>query len=309
VAHARNLAPRPEIAPSFRLSNSQREALVAVGFLAPGLLIFLIFSLGPTVFSLVMSFTSWNGLGTPLWTGFENYIQLLRDSVFVTSLGNTMLFTIEFVVLCTVCSTCLAVALNRRFRGVSIVRLMWFLPIVTDMISISLVWAWLYDRNFGIINYVIGLFGLPAQSWLSDTRWALFSLVLLSAWRWAGYYAIIQLAALQGIPQELYEAAIIDGAKPWQKFRRITLPLISPAIFFVVTLSVISSFQVFEQMWVMTQGGPENSTISIAMYLYEQAFQFLNMGYASAVAWVLFFIIFAVTLLNWRIRKLWVFES
>jgi multiple sugar transport system permease protein len=133
--------------------------------------------------------------------------------------------------------------------------------------------------------------------------------VLLSVWRWAGYYAIFVLAALQEIPQELYEAATIDGAGRWRIFLRITLPLISPAIFFVVVLGIISSFQVFEQMWIMTQGGPENSTISIAMYLYQQAFQFLNLGYASAVAWVLFFIVLVVTVFNWKIRTLWVFES
>jgi multiple sugar transport system permease protein len=282
---------------------------VAWGFLAPGFLIFIIFSLGPALFSLVMSFTSWNGLGTPIWNGLQNYSQLIADSVFLQSLGNTTVFTIEFVILCTVCSTGLAMALNRRFPGISLVRLLWFLPIVTDMVSISLIWVWLYDQNFGLINYVIGLVGIPPQSWLSDTRWALFSLVVLSVWRWAGYYAIIVLAALQDIPGELYEAATIDGAGSWRMFLKITLPLISPAIFFVVILGIISSFQVFEQMWVMTKGGPENSTISIAMYLYEQAFQFLNLGYASAIAWALFFIVLVVTVVNWKVPTLWVFEA
>lgn len=295
--------------PAVRLSNSQREALVALGFLSPALLAFLVFSLGPTVFSFVMSFTSWNGLGVPAWVGLTNFSNLLSDSVFFTSLRNTAAFTVEFTVLCTVGATGLAVLLNRRFFGVSIVRLMWFLPIVTDMISVSLVWTWLYSYQFGIINFVLGLVGIPPQAWLSDTNLALVSLVILSAWRLTGYYSIILLAALQGVPQELIEAAIIDGASPWQAFRSITLPLISPAIFFVVVLNIISSFQVFDQIWVMTQGGPEHSTISISMYLYQQAFQFLNMGYASSIAWVLFVVIFSLTILNWKVRGFWVYES
>jgi multiple sugar transport system permease protein len=177
------------------------------------------------------------------------------------------------------------------------------------MICISLVWTWLYNRDYGLINFVIGLVGVPQQAWLGDTQWALFSLVILSVWRWAGYYSIILLAALQGVPRELYEAARIDGASRWRAFRGITVPLISPAIFFVVIISIVSSFQVFEQMWVMTQGGPEDSTISVAMYLYLQGFEYLNFGFASAVAWVLFMIIFIVTVINWKARSLWVFES
>jgi multiple sugar transport system permease protein len=150
---------------------------------------------------------------------------------------------------------------------------------------------------------------LPRQAWLGDKQWALFALVVLSVWRWTGYYAIIILAALQGVPKDLYEAAILDGAGRWQMLRGITLPLISPALFFVLIISMMSSFQVFEQMWVMTNGGPEDSTISIVMYLYIQGFQFLNMGYASAIAWVLFLMIFLLTAINWLMRRLWVYEG
>ena len=193
--------------------------------------------------------------------------------------------------------------------GISLVRLLFFLPFVTDMISISFVWMFIFHMRFGILNYFLSLIDIPPQSWLGDTQWALFSIVILSVWRWMGYYALIILAGLQGVPQELYEAAKIDGATRWKSFLKITMPLISPALFFVVTTGIIASFQVFEQMYIMTQGGPQDSTISIAMFLYQQGFMFLRMGYASAVAWVLFFIIFLVTMINWNARSRWVYEG
>lgn len=293
----------------FPLSNSRREALAAIGFLAPGLIAFLVFTLGPAVYSLFVGFTRWNGLTAPEWIGVQNYVALAQDALFRTSVRNTAVFTALFVVLVGISSTALAVLLNRKAFGTSVVRFLWFLPIVTDMVSVSLVWTWLYHYRFGVFNQLLGLVGIPPQAWLGDKNLALVSLVLLSVWRWTGYYAIIILAGLQGVPRDLYEAATIDGANRWQSFRRITLPLITPAIFFVVIISMMSSFQVFEQMWVMTQGGPEDATISIAMFLYIEGFQFLNMGYASAVAWVLFLIIFALTVLNWKVRGRWVYED
>jgi len=213
------------------------------------------------------------------------------------------------VVLVGITSTALAVLLNRKALGTPIARFLWFLPIVTDMVSVSLVWTWLYHFRFGVFNQLLGLFGIPPHAWLGDKNLALISLVILSVWRWTGYYAIIILAGLQGVPRDLYEAATIDGANRWQSFARITLPLITPALFFVIVISMMSSFQVFEQMWVMTKGGPEDATISIAMFLYIEGFQFLNMGYASAVAWVLFLIIFVLTVMNWKARSRWVFED
>ncbi len=310
MAVASNLTSQPRTRRGIiPLSNSRREALAAFGFLAPGLVAFLVFTLGPAVYSLFVGFTRWNGLTTPEWVGFQNYVALAQDALFRTSVRNTAVFTALFVVLVGITSTALAVLLNRKAFGTSVVRFLWFLPIVTDMVSVSLVWTWLYHYRFGVFNQLLGLVGIPPQAWLGDRNLALVSLVLLSVWRWTGYYAIIILAGLQGVPRDLYEAATIDGANRWQSFSRITLPLITPAIFFVVIISMMSSFQVFEQMWVMTEGGPEDATISIAMFLYIEGFQFLNMGYASAVAWVLFLIIFALTVLNWRVRGRWVYED
>jgi multiple sugar transport system permease protein len=213
------------------------------------------------------------------------------------------------VAIVMVTSTALALLLNRETWGRSVVRFLWFVPFVTDMVSVSMVWTWIYHTQFGVLNYTMEVMHLPRQAWLGDKQWALFALVVLSVWRWTGYYAIIILAALQGVPKDLYEAAILDGAGRWQMLRGITLPLISPALFFVLIISMMSSFQVFEQMWVMTNGGPEDSTISIVMYLYIQGFQFLNMGYASAIAWVLFLMIFLLTAINWLMRRLWVYEG
>jgi multiple sugar transport system permease protein len=302
-------APSRIARPSWRVRKSQREAWVALAFLLPNLLLFLTMTLGPTVFSFVIGFTTWNGLGVPHWFGLQNYMRLASDALFLKSLRNTALYTLEFVPLVLICSVALAVLFNRKARGTSMVRLFFFLPFITDMVSISFVWMFIFHLRFGILNYALGFLGIPAQAWLGDTRWALFSLVILSVWRWMGYYAVIILAGLQGVPASLYEAAAIDGANRWQSFYKITLPLISPAIFFVMTTAIISSFQVFEQMYVMTEGGPQDSTISIAMFLYQQGFLFLRMGYASSVAWVLFFIILIVTVFNWNVRKRWVYED
>jgi multiple sugar transport system permease protein len=302
-------APNRAARPTFRLRNSQREALAAFAFLLPNLLIFLAFTVGPTIFSFIIGFTTWNGIGAPKWFGLKNYIRLANDDLFLKSLWNTAVYTLEFVPLALICAIALALLFNRKARGTSVVRLFFFLPFITDMVSIAYVWMFIFHVRFGILNYVLELVGIPGQAWLGDTKWALFSLVILSAWRWMGYYAVIILAGLQGVPESLYEAAAIDGANRWQSFYKITLPLISPALFFVMITAIISSFQVFEQMYVMTQGGPEDSTISIAMFLYQQGFLFLRMGYASSVAWVLFFIILMVTLVNWNVRKRWVYED
>lgn len=302
-------APNRMTRPFLRLRNSQREALVALAFLLPNLIIFLTITVGPTIFSFITGFTVWNGIGVPKWFGLQNYIRLANDDLFLKSLKNTALYTLEFVPLVLICSVALALLFNRKARGTSMVRLFFFLPFITDMVSISYVWMFIFHLRFGILNYALELVGIPGQAWLGDTKWALFSLVILSVWRWMGYYAVIILAGLQGVPESLYEAAAIDGANRWQSFYKITLPLISPAIFFVMTTAIISSFQVFEQMYVMTDGGPQDSTISIAMFLYQQGFLFLRMGYASAVAWVLFFIILIVTVFNWNVRKRWVYED
>ena len=253
--------------------------------------------------------TNWGGLTAPVFVGMANYLRLFQDPVFLRATGNTLLFTVMFVPLALVASVSLALLFNLKLHGTSLIRLLCFMPIITDMISVAFLWTWIYHLRFGVLNYVLGLVGIPPQAWLGDAHLAMFSLVVLSVWRWAGYYAVIIFAALQGVPTAVQEAARIDGAGYWQVFARITLPLITPAVFFVVVNSIISSLQVFEQMFIMTQGGPSDATISTAMFLYQQGFLFLKMGYASSVAWFMFVGIFAFTFVNWLLRGHWVYEE
>ncbi len=301
-------APGAVRRPWFRRPRN-KEALAALLFLAPNLIGFLVLTLGPGVFSLIMGFTNWSGISRARWVGAENYIELMADKVFLTALRNTLVYTVEFTPLVIGASLLFALLFNQRAWGVPVVRLLCFLPIVTDFISVAFIWSWIYHFRFGVLNWALGLLNLPAQAWLGDVRWAMLALVVMSVWRWVGYYAIILLAGLQGIPSELKEAATIDGANGRQLFLRVTIPLLSPALFFVLIISISSSLAVFEQMYIMTQGGPRDSTISISMFLYQQGFRFFKMGYASAVAWILFLLTFMVTAFNWTIRRRWVYQE
>ncbi len=298
-------APRPRF---FRVPR-HKEALVALLFLAPNLIGFLLLTLGPGLFSLIMGFTNWSGISPASWVGADNYLNLLTDKVFLTALRNTLVYTLEFTPLVIGAALLFALLFNQKAGIVPVVRLLCFLPIVTDFISVSFVWSWIYHFRFGVLNWALNLLHLPAQAWLGDVRWALTAIVVMSVWRWVGYYAIILLAGLQGIPRELNEAATIDGANRRQLFGRVTIPLLSPALFFVLIISISSSLAVFEQMYIMTQGGPRDTTISISMFLYQQGFRFFKMGYASAVAWILFLLTFMVTAFNWTIRRRWVFQE
>ncbi len=294
--------------PWFRRPRN-KEALAALLFLAPNLIGFLVLTLGPGVFSLIMGFTNWSGISRARWVGAENYIELMADKVFLTALRNTLVYTVEFTPLVIGAALLFALLFNQRVWGVPVVRLLCFLPIVTDFISVAFIWSWIYHFRFGVLNWALELLNLPAQAWLGDVRWAMLALVVMSVWRWVGYYAIILLAGLQGIPSELKEAATIDGANGRQLFLRVTIPLLSPALFFVLIISISSSLAVFEQMYIMTQGGPRDTTISISMFLYQQGFRFFKMGYASAVAWILFLLTFMVTAFNWTIRRRWVYQE
>ncbi len=295
--------------PRFLRVPRHKEALVALLFLAPNLIGFLLLTLGPGVFSLIMGFTNWSGISPARWVGADNYLDLLADKVFLTALRNTLVYTLEFTPLVIGAALLFALLFNQKVGMVPVVRLLCFLPIVTDFISVAFVWSWIYHFRFGVLNWALNLLHLPAQAWLGDVRWAMTAIVVMSVWRWVGYYAIILLAGLQGIPRELNEAATIDGANRRQLFGRVTIPLLSPALFFVLIISISSSLAVFEQMYIMTQGGPRDTTISISMFLYQQGFRFFKMGYASAVAWILFLLTFMVTAFNWTIRRRWVFQE
>jgi multiple sugar transport system permease protein len=211
------------------------------------------------------------------------------------------------------CALALALALNQKIRGITFYRTIYFIPVVSSMIAVALMWRWMYNPTSGILNYILNsvfdFFHLPfsAPEWLQSTRWAMPAIILMSVWKGLGYNMVLFLAGLQGIPTHLYEAAEIDGASSFKKFLHITLPLLTPTTFFIVIIAIIGSFQVFEQAYIMTQGGPARATVTTVYHIYENGFQWYKMGYASAIAWVLFALILVVTLVQWKYQDRWVF--
>lgn len=293
--------------------NRRREVIAAILFLLPNLLGFAIFMAGPLLTSLGISFVEWNLLAPPIWLGLENYLHLLTDDDFWTSLWATGYYMLGSVPLTVGIALVMALALNQKIRGITIYRTVYFIPVVSSLIAVALMWRWIYNPTSGILNYMIdGFFDLlhlplSAPDWLQSRVWAMPAIILMSVWKGLGYNMVLFLAGLQGIPRHLYEAAEIDGANDWCKFRNITLPLLTPTTFFIVIISIIGSFQIFEQAYIMTQGGPARATVTTVYYIYENGFQWYKMGYASAVAWVLFALILLVTLIQWKYQDRWVF--
>ena len=284
----------------------KRQATIA-GFLAPTVAGFLLFSLIPIARSLYLSFTSWDILQPAEWVGLENYRVLLRSEEFWRVMRNTGEYIVLYVPLMLVSSLALAALLNREFAGVGVYKVLFFLPVLTSWVAGSLIWRWILNHKYGLVNILLARIGITGPAWLDDKYWAMPGIVLASVWKDAGFFALIFLGALKGINHEYYEAAEIDGASPWKKFRHITLPLVSPTTFFVTITSIINSFQVFAQVQIMTYGGPAGATQVIMERIYKYAFQFFKMGYASALSWVLFVIILMITVIQWRLQKRWVF--
>jgi multiple sugar transport system permease protein len=288
------------------LSLAAKEALAAYAFILPSLLGFLVFLAGPVAVSLGLSLYDWELLLPPRLTGLANYQALLHDTRFHVVVQNTAYYVVGVVPLNIIVALGLALWLNRRIRGITLYRSAFFVPVVTSTVAVSLIWMWMYSPNVGLINTALRWIGVHGPTWLGDTRWAMPALILLGVWKGFGYNMVVFLAGLQGIPANLYEAAAIDGANPRQRFRYVTLPLLSPTTFLAVVLTMISSFQVFESAYVMTGGGPVNATNTIVLYIYQNGFQYFKMGYASALAWGLFVVIFTLTLLQMRLQRTWV---
>ena len=283
-------------------------------FISPWLIGFLVLTAGPMLASAFISLTSWTMLSPPTWVGLENYETILEDdSLFSISLWNTIYYVLLSVPLGLMVSLLLALLLDRRLKGISVFRTMLFLPSITNMVAVSVLWIWIFNPEYGLLNSVLQKFGIAGPLWLQSETWSKPALVIMSLWG-VGGTMIIFLAALQGIPHELYEAAQLDGANSWRRFVHITLPMISPAMFFNLIIGIIGSFQVFTQAFVMTggaqpgtEGGPNNSTLFFVLYLYKRAFQEFRMGYASALAWILFLIILVFTLIQMKLSKRWVY--
>ena len=241
-------------------------------FILPNFLGFLLFMLVPIIMALVFSFTNYDVISQMDFVGINNYVGLFTDDQFITSLLNTLWFAVLTVPTGVILALLLAVLFNRQIRGISIFRTFVFIPVITSMVAVSLVWSMLYEDNAGLLNTLLGYVGLGPVHWLTDTNIAMISIAIMSVWKGLGYNMTIFLAGLQGVPGELYEAATIDGATARQKFMKITVPMIAPTTYFVTLMALIGSLQVFDQVWIMTQGGPVDATKTVAMYLYQYGF-------------------------------------
>lgn len=274
-------------------------------FLLPALIGTGVFIVIPVVFSFYLSFCKWDLLSEIQFVGFDNYIELLTGYQFGLIMKNTFVFALSTAVISILIPLLLAAALNNKIRGTEFFKTAYFLPFITPMIVAAIVWEWMFDPNFGLLNYLLK----THINWLYDANTAMIALIIVSSWKMIGYNMVILLSGFSSINQNVYESAKIDGANPVQTFFAITLPLLSPTIFFVLIITTISSFQVFDLIYLMTQGGPMDSTNVLVYWIYKNAFEFFNIGGASAGAYILFLIILILTALQWKIRKKWVFNE
>lgn len=276
--------------------------------LLPNVAGFLMFLMLPVLATFVISFSSWNLSDSFAFNGIDNYKELFQDPVFLQVLRNTLYFTIVSVPIGIVLSLLLAVMLNQKLRFIRFYRAAFFIPVISSMVAVSVIWQWIYNPEYGLLNYALSWFGIDGPAWLTNPNWAMPTVIMTSIWKNLGFNMLIFLAGLQSISDSYYEAADIEGAKWYSKFWSITLPLLSPTTFFVTVMSIINSFQVFDTVYLMTQGGPARSTLVLVYYIFQNAFQYFQMGYASAMAYVLFFIVLIVTLIQfWRQKKVSVY--
>ena len=286
----------------------KHDGVAAWGFLMPNFVGFMVFTVFAVAFSLWLSWHSWDLFSSPRNVGMENYVRLLtQDPNFWRTLKNTAVFVVGVVPLGTAVSLGIALLANRALKGIALFRTILYMPSVTSTIAVGIVWMWLLEPQYGVVNWLLRSLGWASPpEWLFSTVWAKPALVLMEIWHYAGYYMVIFLAGLQAIPAQLYEAAEIDGASRWRSFLHVTLPLLSPTTFFVLVIRTINAFQIFEQPYIMTEGGPAGATETLVYYIYKNGFEFFRMGYASAVAWVLFIIIFILTYIQFRYQGRWV---
>lgn len=274
--------------------------MVAMYFILPSFIGFLMFTGIPIIASLGLSFFSWNMLQPAEFVGFDNFVNMLsNDPIFLKVLSNTVLFVIGSVPFSIGLGLAIALLLNQKIKFVAFFRAAYFLPVITSVVAVSLVWTWIFSPNYGFLNEFLMRIGISdPPTWLSSTTWALPAIIIVAIWKNIGFNMVIYLAGLQDIPKDLYESADLDGASRWQKIRHVTMPLLRPTTFFVTIMAIINSFQVFGFALMMTEGGPGTATNTLVLYIYQQGFNYFNMGYASAMAWFLFIIIFSFTLLQ-----------
>jgi multiple sugar transport system permease protein len=302
------LASRPISRPRriLKLSPSLKKELIAYLCLSPWIVGFLVFTVGSMGMSLVLAFLKTDLLRGYEFVAFSNFDTMLHDKLVKTALLNTAYYAFAMVPLGTVFALVIALIMNEGIVGQGFFRTVYYLPSIVSGVAVSILWAWVFQPDSGLINSVLALVGIEGPRWIYSKEWAMPSLILMSVWG-AGGTMLIFLAGLQSIPTALYEAAKIDGANAWRRFLHVTLPMLSPTIFFNVVMNVIGSWQVFTQAYVMTEGGPANATLTMVLYLFRKAFEHFLFGYASALAWLLFMIILVFTLLVFKSSELWVY--
>jgi ABC-type sugar transport system permease subunit len=280
-------------------------------FILPMLLGLILFRFGPIIASFLISFTDWRGTRPPNFIGLGNYQELFTSPVFWTVLGNTIQFTLMFVPGVMILGLMLALLVNQKLKGIAFFRGAYYLPAITSMVAVALVWNWIFTARYGVLNFVLrSFFGVSSPpNWLSSPDTALLVLVIVSVWKSAGFPMMIFLAGLKGIPSYLYEAARIDGANAWQQFWHITLPMLTPVTFFVLIITLFDAFGTFEVTFAMTGGGPLHASTTLPFYVYNNAFNFFRYGFSSAIAYVLLLLVMGVTWLNFRVRSRWVVQD
>jgi len=284
-----------------RLHRSEQRW--ALAFVAAPVIGYLLFTLYPVCFAVYASLTNWNGLGVMRFVGLDNYVRLFTDANFLESLYNTFFYMIGIPIGLAV-SLALAVAMNRKIVGLTAFRTIYYVPVISSLAAIAILWQWAYNGDFGLVNQALALVGIDGPNWLASTFWAKPAIILMAIWKGLGFSMILYLAAIQSVPRSLYEAAQLDGANGWQRFRTITLPLVRPVTFFLVVTNVIAGAQLFTEINIMTPtGGPEYSTASAVWHIWRQAFRYQQMGYATAMAIVLGLLILIITLIQFRLNR------
>jgi len=284
-----------------------KKILIICLFLLPSLIGLIVFKGIPIIWSLILSFTKWDLIGSPRWIGLGNYKNIILDKDFWGALAHTLYFILGYLPLVIIFALLTALLLNRKIKGITAFRAIYFVPVISSWVAVSMIWRWLYNSQYGLINYLLSLIGITGPAWLQDPHYAMPAIIMTSVWKDTGFLMIMFLAGLQNISEDYYEAAEIDGASGIKKFFSITLPLLGPTTFFVLIISIINSFQVFDQIWVMTQTEPTAAyTQVLVTQIYNYGFKYYKMGYASALSWVLFLLIFVFTLIQNKLQKRWV---
>ena len=290
-----------------RWTMKRKEALAFYLCISPWIIGFILFYLGPVIASFYFSLTNWDLLTAPKFIGLQNYVKIFtRDPLYLQSLKVTLIYTFTYVPLDLILGLMIALLLNRPIRGIGIFRTIFYLPSVLTGVAYVVMWMWIFNPQVGLINTLLKTFGIQGPRWLLDPKWALWALVLMSIFQ-VGRSMVIYLAGLQDVPKELHEAASIDGANAWSRFWKITLPLLTPSILFNLIFGMIMTFQSFTNVYIATNGGPLDSTLFYVLYLYQKAFSLLEMGYASAMAWILFLMVLVLTIIIFKTSGKWVF--